>query len=718
MLNRLSVNSLLQSAIALMAFFVVVMLAQRSWDSYGRLASTSKMITVADASRFAFTSMHSLRTDRASTFRELKAQGTIQPSTATYIQKIRDVELPALQRAADLAETIDFPDKQMLLPELRQLIKSFLALETESWAAFAKPLAERRESLSKEYMDVATRLLETLDKTSSRMFASVKFSDPVIDQLIGMKEIAWIVRNSGGEASLLISNSMVVGQMPPDGPQKYAANVGGTVAAWQALESLAAGSTLPPALAKAMADAKSKYFGQEYTALRDKMFAAVRDGKKPDMTPAEWAPVTVGHLANLLTVAEAALDSAKEHAEGRNSAAMRDLISQLVLLLAALAFAVGCMTAVRRRILNPLQAIKHAMLKVANGDLTADASFAHRSDEIGALAGALATFKANAVEKARIEGEQRDRHGQAAHRQKTIDASIASFEAQIGDALKALTDAAGQMRSTSDEMSAISHKTNSQVTSAAEASEEASANVQTVAASSEELSASIADISRQVTHAAGIAGRAVAETKQTDGTVQGLAESAERIGEVVKLINDIAGQTNLLALNATIEAARAGAHGRGFAVVADEVHKLAEESGREARNVGRSVQDTRRALDRAAQLLERIRGDLRDVVQSAAEWVIELNRITEAAGGTARAGKHMADLARANAELAARIAQSLTQAKAGAQLSSQEAQTVAAAAAEQLRAIEELARGATELAQLSTDLSRTVHFVRGHDGRA
>ncbi len=209
-----------------------------------------------------------------------------------------------------------------------------------------------------------------------------------------------------------------------------------------------------------------------------------------------------------------------------------------------------------------------------------------------------------------------------------------------------------------------------------------------------------------------------ATTEESVTEVQRLREVAAQVERFSETIGFVANQTNLLALNATIEAARAGAHGRGFAVVADEVHKLAEESGREARNVGRSVQDTRRALDRAAQLLERIRGDLRDVVQSTAEWVTELNRITEAAGGTARAGKHMAELARANAELAARIAQSLTQAKAGAQISSQEAQTVAAAAAEQLRAIEELARGATELAQLSTDLSRTVHFVRGHDGRA
>jgi methyl-accepting chemotaxis protein len=589
MLNRLSVNSLLQSAIALMAFFVVIMLAQRSWDSYGRLSSTDKIMTVADASRFAFTAMHSLRTDRASTFRELKGQGTIQPSVATYIQRIREVELPALQRAADLAETIDFPDRQALLPELRQLTKSFLALENESWEAFSKPVAARRESLTKEYMDVATRLIETLEKTSSRMFAAVKFSDPVIDQLIGMKEIAWIVRNYGGEASLLISNSIVAGSLPPDGPVKYAKNVGGTEGGWAALESLAAGSVLPPALAKTIAEAKAKYFGQDYTALRDRMFAAVRDGKKPELTPGEWAPVTVGHLASLLTVAEGALEAAKVHAESRHSAALRDLVVELALLFAALAFAVGCMTAVRRRVLNPLQAIKNAMLKVANGDLTADAAFSHRTDEIGALAGALATFKANAAEKARIEDEQRERTGQASQRQKTVDASIVSFEAQIGDALKALMDAAGQMRSTSDEMSAISLKTNGQVSSAAQASEEASANVQTVAASSEELAASISDISRQVTHAAGIAGRAVDETKQTDGTVQGLAESAERIGEVVKLINDIAGQTNLLALNATIEAARAGEAGKGFAVVASEVKSLANQTAKATEEISAQI---------------------------------------------------------------------------------------------------------------------------------
>src|SRR3989441_10889325 len=210
-----------------------------------------------------------------------------------------------------------------------------------------------------------------------------------------------------------------------------------------------------------------------------------------------------------------------------------------------------------------------------------------------------------------------------------------------------------------------------------------------------------------------------------------LGVTTEHSASEVRRLRDVAGQgekfsgtigfsanqTNLLALNATIEAARAGVHGRGFAVVADEVDKLAEASGREARNVGKSAQETRRALDRAAQLLERVRGDLGDVVRSSAEWVADLSRIAEAASGTARAGKRVAELAHGISERSARISQSLEQAKAGAHASTQEAEAVAAAAAEQLQAIEGLAHGAAELAALADNLAKAVRFVRGENGR-
>src|SRR5881397_779599 len=205
-------------------------------------------------------------------------------------------------------------------------------------------------------------------------------------------------------------------------------------------------------------------------------------------------------------------------------------------------------------------------------------------------------------------------------------------------------------------------------------------------------------------------------TEESAREVRRLRDVAEQVEKFSETIGFIANQTNLLALNATIEAARAGVHGRGFAVVADEVHKLAEASGREARNVGKSAQETRRALDRAAQLLERIRGDLTEVAQGSAEWLEDLSRIAGSASDTARAGKRVADLARGIADQAGKIGQTLGQAKAGAQSSTTEAEAVAAAAAEQRKAIEALTHGATELAQLADNLAKAVRFVRGENG--
>ncbi len=207
-----------------------------------------------------------------------------------------------------------------------------------------------------------------------------------------------------------------------------------------------------------------------------------------------------------------------------------------------------------------------------------------------------------------------------------------------------------------------------------------------------------------------------ATTEESAAEVGRLRDVATQVEKFSETIGFVANQTNLLALNATIEAARAGVHGRGFAVVADEVHKLAEASGREARNVGKSVIDTRRALDRAAQLIERIRGDLSEVVQSSSAWLQDLDRIVDAAAETARAGKQVAEIGRQGAELAQKITETLAQARSGAQGSTQETEAVAAAAAEQLQAIQELAHGATQLSALAEQLSQALRFIRGSNG--
>ena len=272
---------------------------------------------------------------------------------------------------------------------------------------------------------------------------------------------------------------------------------------------------------------------------------------------------------------------------------------------------------VARRVIKPLHTMRDAMLKVAAGDLAVDTGYAARQDEIGALAGALETFKQQAADKVRIEAQERERNAGATARQQAIESYVGEFESMVRQTLDQLGDASGQMRTTSAGLSTISRQTNERVQVAEKASGEASMSVETVAAASEQLSASINDISQQAAHAAGIASRAVGQARDTDGTVQGLAQSAGRIGEVVGLINTIAAQTNLLALNATIEAARAGEAGRGFAVVASEVKSLASQTAKATEEISEQIADIQKVAGEAIDAIKNIGGIIGEVNEVA-----------------------------------------------------------------------------------------------------
>ncbi|HUK22407.1 MAG TPA: methyl-accepting chemotaxis protein [Gemmatimonadales bacterium] len=204
-----------------------------------------------------------------------------------------------------------------------------------------------------------------------------------------------------------------------------------------------------------------------------------------------------------------------------------------------------------------------------------------------------------------------------------------------------------------------------------------------------------------------------AAAEESAGEVRRLQDVAEQVERFSETIGFVANQTNLLALNATIESARAGVHGRGFAVVAEEVHKLAEQSGREARNIGKSAQEARRALERAVQVLEQMRVDLVHVVQGSATWVKDLDAIAEAATGSARAGRRVADLAQGIAELSGRLSLSLEQQKEAALVPAREADAPVTTAAQQAEAVQALRHTSADLVRATQELARTVAELRG-----
>jgi methyl-accepting chemotaxis protein len=640
--DRLTANALLKSVIAAMTVTVVLTLTMSAWGSWQRLAEARRVVGVTGISSFPFIAMHKLRTDRATTVRDLNNPGLYDKDEQELLRSVREADMRALRSAVETLATVEFADREALLSRLRQSVTTLSALHAETMTVLGKPKAMQRERLAEEFSKEVTALMKTLEIISSQLSATIKRSDGFVDQMMEMKQLAWMVRYHSGEASVIISYGIANGGLAPDDPQKYRAFVASSDALFAALEDAGAGPALPEALARAMAAARAGFHGSDYIATRDRLIGMLAAGKPPEMTPGQWTSVTIPRLGELLTVAEAALDTANAYAAAQYEATKRDLVLQLALLTAAVGVALASLMAVGWRVIRPLQAIRDAMLRVADGDLAADVSFASRRDEIGALAGALTTFKQNAVEKARIQSEQLGRRAQIETRQRAVEAYVAAFEEQMGEALGALSSASQQLRATSDGLSSTAERSRSQVETVTGASEEASANVQTVAAASEELSQSIAEISRQVTNAAGIASRAVAETRQTDSTVQSLAETAGRIGEVVKLISAIAGQTNLLALNATIEAARAGDAGKGFAVVASEVKSLANQTAKATQEISAQIVAVQNVTKDAVAAIQRIGATISEVSAVATSIAISVEQQGAATQEITRNTQHAA----------------------------------------------------------------------------
>jgi methyl-accepting chemotaxis protein len=382
---------------------------------------------------------------------------------------------------------------------------------------------------------------------------------------------------------------------------------------------------------------------------------------------------TIEKLDNVKASIGQAFEKTTAETQGRitGTVTMQEIVAGAAVLLGVLiAFFIA------RGITGPLSGLTSGMKELAGGNFGVVLPGLDRKDEVGDMAQAVETFKVKAEEKAREEAEAKIKQDQIAAQQRKADMiKLADdFESAVGEIVETVSSASTELEASANTLTATAVRSQELTTMVAAASEEASTNVQSVASATEELTSSVNEISRQVQESARMAGEAVDQARKTNDRVGELSKAAARIGDVVELINTIAGQTNLLALNATIEAARAGEAGRGFAVVASEVKALAEQTAKATGEIGQQISGIQAATQESVgaikeisftiEKLSEISSTIAAAVEEQGAATQEISRnVQQAAQGTQQVSSNITDVQRGASETGSASSQVLSAAQ-------------------------------------------------------
>ncbi|UPJ46962.1 HAMP domain-containing protein [Bradyrhizobium sp. 200] len=420
--------------------------------------------------------------------------------------------------------------------------------------------------------------------------------------------------------------------------------------------------------------------GEAIAAAGGGVEAAARIAKLNEEAIRVAREVTLPIAAELEQLAEQIADFAKRGVEEEAALAAREMATAeweaLAIGIGTVLLLIGTGIFSFFTIARPMRALSVSMEELAGGNFAVVLPGLGRRDELGAVAGAVEKFKVVSEQKAREEAEAKIKQDQVAAQQRKADmVRLAdSFEAAVGEIVETVSSASTELEASAGTLTATAERAQQVTTMVAAASEEATTNVQSVASATEELSSSVNEISRQVQESARMAGEAVDQARITNNRVSELSKAAARIGDVVELINTIAGQTNLLALNATIEAARAGEAGRGFAVVASEVKALAEQTAKATGEIGQQISGIQGATQESVGAIKEISGTIERLAeiasaiaaaveeQGAATQEISRN-VQQAAQGTHQVSANITDVQRGASETGSASAQVLSAAQ-------------------------------------------------------
>ena len=553
---------------------------------------------------------------------------------------------------ARLAATPDFA-QPALLDKSRAAHERLVSLRTRIDGELSKPFDQRDRALMKQWFPTVTTLID--ETQNIRLIATRSGGSGTaasLADIADLKHFVWVMSEYAGRERARVG-ALVSSESPLNSAaiNELAGFRGRVELAWSRLQAAREAGILPPKVLTAMDEVQAKFM-VKFQKVREDVYQAGLAGGVYGIDGPGWMKESTDAIDTILALSRVMGEHSNELSGQMRDESVAALTGAMAALAGGLGIAVWAAFLVRSRVTRPVARMTAVMTELAGGNT--DVNFVTKTDdEIGELARAFLSFKESMIkDRQRRLADKIETEEQIARKQR-IESLTARFDAAIREVLGTVSGAAERLHGSATAMSANAEQTNRQSAAVSAATEEASANVETVSAAGTQLNASIHEIAQQVARSAEMADRASREATGVNDRIEALAQAADKVGQIVQLINAIASQTNLLALNATIEAARAGDAGKGFAVVANEVKSLANQ--------------TAKATDEIAGQISAIQGETNAAVtaiRGITRTIDEVNQLTtsvaaaveEQSSATAEISRSVTEASRGTAEVAANIA--------------------------------------------------------------